>query len=766
MKSSRKISPRRLQFETLEAREVMAAGITASLSSGVLTVNGNDSDNAINFKQTSGKISIVGVSGSWAATKVNSIVVDLRGGNDTVSLNSLANGGKQALAEFVTVKAGAGNDKVRLVSGQEVNFSGTGNTLSVAANGTSASMNGIALNLANTPQISFSGGVLTIFSSNASDTFNFRQANGWIGIQGRTEWWSADTIQSIVVNLQEGSDSVSLDSISNGGNQQLSPAFTINSGFGNQTVRLVDGYDVDFSGWGHQVKVNTAGVATLDGQAVNVPEEIQAVVVNGVLTITGTSTADDIKLLQANGWIGIQGRTAWWSASSITSIVVHLRGGDDALSIDSLSNGGNQAFSVAFTVNSGGGNETVRLANGYDVNFSGTGHQLTVSSTGTAALDGQVLNFGDPNPPTPPDPPTPPVVNWFDTNIQDAALRTLGHDLYLDGLIDRADVIALLNNTKDGGAVDGTELADLRNIAATATLFGSQASLQKLTNYVVNVSAANAKYLGATLGNLVAGSADAHLEKLVNKWFFGLDRPVAGGAYREFAGQLFVNGATYDDIHQGAVGDCYFVMSLAEVALRSPATITNMFVVNGDGTYTVKFYNPSGQAEYITVDSYLPTDGNGRLIYASRGSLYTSTANELWVALAEKAYAQLNEFGWSRAGFSVSGQNSYTGIANGYIYAGLNHVTGLATTAFAMTNSSGSFNTFVSAFNAGKMIGFASYASPPNSGIVGNHAYAVVGYNATNQTITLFNPWGVEYGLVTMTWSQIQQNFWYFDRTA
>jgi hypothetical protein len=35
-----------------------------------------------------------------------------------------------------------------------------------------------------------------------------------------------------------------------------------------------------------------------------------------------------------------------------------------------------------------------------------------------------------------------------------------------------------------------------------------------------------------------------------------------------------------------------------------------------------------------------------------------------------------------------------------------------------------------------------------------------------NQTITLFNPWGIEYGLVTMTWAQIGQNFSYFDQTV
>jgi hypothetical protein len=73
----------------------------------------------------------------------------------------------------------------------------------------------------------------------------------------------------------------------------------------------------------------------------------------------------------------------------------------------------------------------------------------------------------------------------------------------------------------------------------------------------------------------------------------------------------------------------------------------------------------------------------------------------------------------------------------------------------------------VTAWNAGKMIGFASYVNPPaGSGVVGSHAYAVTSYNAAAQTITLFNPWGIHYGQITMNWAQIQANFQYFDRTV
>ena len=119
--------------------------------------------------------------------------------------------------------------------------------------------------------------------------------------------------------------------------------------------------------------------------------------------------------------------------------------------------------------------------------------------------------------------------------------------------------------------------------------------------------------------------------------------------------------------------------------------------------------------------------------------------------------------GWFRPGLPGNALNAYGAIDNGYIFAALNSITGQSTTSFAPTSD---FTSFVTAYNQGKMIGFASKVTPASSQVVGAHAYAVVAYDAMNQTITLFNPWGVEYGLVTMSWTDIQGNFSYFDRTA
>ena len=221
---------------------------------------------------------------------------------------------------------------------------------------------------------------------------------------------------------------------------------------------------------------------------------------------------------------------------------------------------------------SGPGSKTVRLANGHDVAMTGAGHYAASGREWNRETRWPASDLA--SIPIHPNPPAPPNGNWFDTNIVDAALRTLGSSLYADNAINRSDMIALLQNVGDNGAVDATELSDLQKIVNTSTLFAGLGYVERLAEYVVLGSAANVSYAGQGLGNLAAGSSTVQLTNLVNKWFLGLDRPTASGTYRQVAGQLFVSGAAYTDIRQGQVGDCYLVASLAEVALRNQSIIT------------------------------------------------------------------------------------------------------------------------------------------------------------------------------------------------
>jgi hypothetical protein len=296
-------------------------------------------------------------------------------------------------------------------------------------------------------------------------------------------------------------------------------------------------------------------------------------------------------------------------------------------------------------------------------------------------------------------------------------------------------------------------MSDLTRIANTSTLFGSLDYVQQLSQDIVLGNSANAYYQGQTLGNLAVGSSATQLEELVDKWFLGTDHPAAGSAYQLATGPLFSNGPAYTDIAQGGLGDCGLMAAFAEIAYRSPSTITSMFIVNGDGTYTVRFYHNS-TASYVTVDSQLPAG-------------YASIANELWVGLAEKAYAQINEEGWLDS--IANGQNAYSAIAQTYTFDAVYQVTNLSQVAFNDPTASGSLTTFANAFNAGKLITFASNGAGTTDGVVAAHAYAAINYDPTTQSVTLFNPWGVGIGnggLITLTWNQIQANFAYFTRTT
>jgi hypothetical protein len=355
------------------------------------------------------------------------------------------------------------------------------------------------------------------------------------------------------------------------------------------------------------------------------------------------------------------------------------------------------------------------------------------------------------------------LTDWFSGKVQDARLRFAVRSGFFDGKLDRNDMINLFRNAKDGGVVDSAELKDLRFLVNDKSYIAMDDHVRVLSSKVVNSNAANLQYQGKALGNLSAGSSNAHLEKLVNKWFLGGDRPTASSTYRYTSGSLFQNGVSYQDIKQGNASNCYFLGGLAAAALRSPGLIQDMFIDNGDNTYTVRFFN-KGVADYVTVDRYLPANSLGQFTYASKGSHYSRASNELWVALAEKAYAQVNSSGWIYR-WNNDHSNSYQGINNGWFGDAIQDITAKGSSL----RNSFNFDALVKAYADGKMIGVTSKASTQiASTVVYNHVYVLTGYNSATQKFTLFNPWGMsggyengasKPGTLNMTWNELTANF-------
>ena len=229
---------------------------------------GTDGDDQILLRQIGKAISISGADGSWLANNVHSIVIDVRAGDDFVSLNSFANGGNKVLKEKVSVWSGDGVENIQLATNHSVRFGGVGHHLYVAP-GAAPRLDNATLNLSSSINATISSGVLTITGTNAADNILLRQSSGKIFVSGLSGSWAVSKVKSIVINLQDGDDYVSLDSLANGGNQVLSRAVTVNSGNGSECVHLANGRDVSFSGLGHVLHAATDGTVTLDAQVLS-----------------------------------------------------------------------------------------------------------------------------------------------------------------------------------------------------------------------------------------------------------------------------------------------------------------------------------------------------------------------------------------------------------------------------------------------------------------------------------------------------------------
>ncbi len=220
-----------------------------------------------------------------------------------------------------------------------------------------------------------------------------------------------------------------------------------------------------------------------------------------------------------------------------------------------------------------------------------------------------------------------------------------------------------------------------------------------------------------------------------------VDHPAADTAYSPVSGSLFgANGPSYLDVQQGQVGDCWLMASLAEVATRNPSDIQNMFtdlgstMENGSVVelYKVRFFNSSGSPGYVTVDTELPS-GGGYYDHATNGVL--------WVALAEKAYAEANGAGIVTTQYV--GSDSYAALNGGDPSWALQAITGKPASDYSISPAN-----IAAAWNAGQLIVLCSSPNAGDNLIVGDsngtHAYAVISYNASSSTpFELYNPWGL-----------------------
>jgi hypothetical protein len=331
------------------------------------------------------------------------------------------------------------------------------------------------------------------------------------------------------------------------------------------------------------------------------------------------------------------------------------------------------------------------------------------------------------------------------------------------------------------------DIADLQYIVQNSTQWGMTPDVANLAGKVVGYNQANENYRGNVLlstGQLAAGDPARDLSRLVKKWFEGADLPEVGDGihYQKAAGTLFgPNGPQASDVAQGAAADCYFLSNLGEAAQQSPQTIENMIVENGDGTYTVRFYEydpatKSSTPDYVTVNSKLPVNSNGEFVYANNmfGGHQTSINdpnNVLWVALVEKAYAQLAEEGWSRANWSPTDDvNAYASIDVGDNRIAGQQITGTSEAKWVglrdstTAQASATINTLAADLQQGDLLTICTDDRAMTDPKLGqNHVYFVaaisIGTDPQDDMVTLINPYTTRgTRVVTISLKELAEN--------
>lgn len=235
-----------------------------------------------------------------------------------------------------------------------------------------------------------------------------------------------------------------------------------------------------------------------------------------------------------------------------------------------------------------------------------------------------------------------------------------------------------------------------------------------------------------------------------------------GATYQAAPGKPFIagNGDGRDihpsDISQGQIGDCYLMSSLAAVANGNPDIIKNNIKDNGDGTYTVTFYERGifGTSKVdVKVKGEFPNK-DGRWVFAQPGDTNNGQL-ELWPMIYEKAYAKYKGGDYKKIGKGGRPEDAMTAITG---QPGDWHRTRGVIWDMSFSDFAGYFDKNLVVANT-RGDGDKGKQVFKDGTLVTNHAYWVEKIDKTNQTVTVRNPWGWNEKPITLTWDQFKQGF-------
>jgi hypothetical protein len=348
--------------------------------------------------------------------------------------------------------------------------------------------------------------------------------------------------------------------------------------------------------------------------------------------------------------------------------------------------------------------------------------------------------------------------------IQDLPDQAIAADLEQyasNGVLTYSAALQILDDVAAQGVVTSAELTSLQTIAQYLNNgLAASSYVASIFDQLVLGSPANAAWNGGEatatpLGDLAVGTSAAQLNELIGTWFLGTNLPdptlPAGATGWELTGYSAISAPLYGpsgapavgDICQGGDGDCELLTGLIEEIENHPQLADSMIVQNANGTFGVRFF-VNGNEDWVTVNNELPSGPQGP-VYAQVTNAQDSV---LWVALVEKAYAQLSATGL----IDHPAVNSYDNINGNTAFDVLGDLGNSSIVNYYDSGTSYFFNDkpfYEEAIANGDNVILETgdnapytYDASGNIELVPDHAFAVIGYDASTGDFIVRNPWG------------------------
>jgi hypothetical protein len=255
---------RRLQVESLEDRSLPASGVSSVLSRGVLTVTGTDAADKITIRQTAAhNVSVIGNGVTRSFSGVNSVSVDGRGGNDTITMDTRYTDAHRITPLNATLNGGAGNDTLIGGSGNDTLNGGAGTNKLDGGAGKNALTGGTGTGGVTTV---LNRGVLSITGTNAADKVTIRQTAAHtvsVNANGGTKTFGG--VNSVRVDGRGGNDTITMDTSYTDARHITPLNATLNGGDGNDTLNGGSGNDTLNGGAGNDTLNAGKGTDTFNG---------------------------------------------------------------------------------------------------------------------------------------------------------------------------------------------------------------------------------------------------------------------------------------------------------------------------------------------------------------------------------------------------------------------------------------------------------------------------------------------------------------------